>query len=533
MTRYHLGLDCSTQSLTAVIVDAARGAIVHRASVNFDADLPRHGTRQGVLREDDSTVVHAPPLMWVEALELLLARMKSDGAPFAEVGAVSGSGQQHGSVYLNGSAASTLAALDPARSLAKQLGGIFSRATAPVWMDSSTSRECEEIARALGGQDVVVESTGSAACERFTGPQIRKFRKTSPAEYEATTRIALVSSFMASVLAGRIAPIDSGDGAGMNLMDIRALQWNDAALDATAPDLARRLPPIVPPTTIVGPISRWFAERFGFRDDARVVAWTGDNPSSAVGLSLIEPGMAAVSLGTSDTYFGTMSACRTDPRGEGHVFPMPAGGYMSLLCFKNGSLARERIRDAHGLDWNGFSAALASIPPGNNGAIMLPYFEPEIVPKVFHAGVRRFGLSEGDAAANCRAVVEAQMISMRIHSAWMGVRPTSIRATGGASVNREILQVMADVLRCPVHRCAVTDGAALGAALRAAHADLAADGSAPSWRNLVAPFVHPASDHRVDPRAETGNVYDDMAARYATIERESATDPASDSISAR
>ena len=104
---------------------------------------------------------------------------------------------------------------------------------------------------------------------------------------------------------------------------------------------------------------------------------------------------------------------------------------MTLICFKNGSLAREAVRKSHGLDWDGFSHALQSTPPGNHGKIMLPYFEPEIVPKCPQS--RRtplLTLDEQDAAGNCRAVVEAQMMSMRLHSEWMGVRPSAIYVTG-------------------------------------------------------------------------------------------------------
>ena len=71
----------------------------------------------------------------------------------------------------------------------------------------------------------LAERTGSRAFERFTGPQIRKFFKRQPDAYAATDRVHLVSSFLASLLAGRHAPIDPGDGSGMNLMELASATW--------------------------------------------------------------------------------------------------------------------------------------------------------------------------------------------------------------------------------------------------------------------------------------------------------------------
>lgn len=517
MGRVFLGLDSSTQSLTAVLIDLDTRSVAGAASLSFDAALPAYGTRNGVLRSDDPRVVHAPPLMWAEALELLFAELRARGAPLAEVLAISGSGQQHGSLYLNASAEAALHALDPARPLAAQLTGVFSRAASPIWMDSSTSDECREIEAALGGPRATAEATGSAAFERFTGPQIRRYFKTDPDGYASTSRIALVSSFMASLIAGRLAPIDHGDGAGMNMMDIERRVWHSPALQATAPGLLEKLPPLAPPWQVVSPVARYWATRHGLNPAALACAWSGDNPCSVVGLGLVRPGQVAISLGTSDTYFGTMAECRTDPAGEGHVFVAPTGGYMSLICFKNGSLARERIRDMFGLDWNGFSRSLRTTAPGNDGRLMLPYFEPEIVPRVLTPGVRRFGLREDDAAGNCRAVVEAQMLSMRLHSAWMDVRPERIFATGGASRNQEILQVMADVHECPVFRFEVANSAALGAALRAAHAWHAHVGQPLEWDDVVRGFCDPVPGSEIRPRPETASVYGPLLERFAGL----------------
>src|SRR6185295_14023459 len=128
--------------------------------------------------------------------------------------------------------------------------------------------------------------------------------------------------------------------------------------------------------------------------------------------------------------------------GEGHVFGSPTGEYMTLICFKNGSLAREKVRDRYRLkNWQEFGKALGATVPGNKGGILLPWFESEIVPRVNQPGIHRFDLPEKDAGANCRAVVEAQMMSMRLHSKWMKVEPERILATGGASNDLPLLQV--------------------------------------------------------------------------------------------
>ena len=69
-------------------------------------------------------------------------------------------------------------------------------------MDSSTGAECAEITAAVGGEATLARHTGSRAFERFTGPQIRRFANARAGGYARDVRIHLVSSFMASLLAG-------------------------------------------------------------------------------------------------------------------------------------------------------------------------------------------------------------------------------------------------------------------------------------------------------------------------------------------
>ena len=516
----YLGFDSSTQSLTliAIEVEGDSRRVLYEKSLRFDESFPRYGTKNGVLPHDDPLVARSSPQMWAEALDTLMGIFaKESGIDLSRIAAISGSGQQHGSVYLNASAADTLASLDPKKPLVEQVRGMFSRQNSPIWMDSSTSEQCAEITEAVGGEGVLALLTGSRAFERFTGPQIRKYHDQDPDGYEETSRIHLVSSFMASLLAGKHAPIEPGDGAGMNLMDLARKRWAAAALQATAPDLDRKLPEIRDSSHDVGPLSPYWVKKYGFAP-ARVIAWTGDNPSSLIGVGLVRQGRMAISLGTSDTLFGFMPKPHIDPSGVGHVFGSPTGDFMSLICFKNGSLAREAIRREYAMSWAEFSKALDATAPGNSGGIILPWFEPEITPTVHEPGARRYELDPANGPANVRAVIEAQMLSTSIHSQWMGVTIDTIHATGGASRNREILRVMADVHGASVYQFEVGNSACLGAALRAYHGDTVARGQKVSWENIVQGFAEPMAESRIDPVPSRVEMYGELKRVYSACE---------------
>jgi xylulokinase len=515
----YLGLDSSTQSLSAVVLEASGGRhrVVCELSLSFDEALPHYGTTHGVLPSADPAVAQSSPVMWAEALDLILARLAAQRLDLRRLAAISGSAQQHGSVYMNGAAARELEALRPGRALPPQIVPFLSRPIAPIWMDSSTHAECREIEAAVGGADVLARHTGSRAFERFTGPQIRRFATREPAAYAATDRIHLVSSFMASLLVGHHAPVDPGDGSGMNLLDLTTGGWWTPAVHATAAGLRARLPAVAPSWAIAGRLSPYWRQRYQL-PTAKVAVWSGDNPCSLIGLGLVREGQIGISLGTSDTIFGPMRTPRVDPGGTGHVFGSPTGEFMGITVFSNGSLARERIRDRHGLSWEHFSAALETTPPGNGGALMLPWFVPEITPVVAAPAVRRQGLNEHDASMNVRAVVEAQMMALHVHSQWMGVAVDVVHVTGGAAANRQILQVMADVFGAEVHRIEVRNAAALGAALRALHADRRDDGAPLEWDALVAGLEQPPPE-RIAPRRGLRDLYAAQRRRYIEFEQ--------------
>lgn len=87
-----LGLDLSTQQLKALLI-TEKAIVVHELAVGYDRDLPRYGTTNGAIHGPGDGQVTSPVAMWVEALDLILRRMKDAGVDFARIRAVSGAGQ--------------------------------------------------------------------------------------------------------------------------------------------------------------------------------------------------------------------------------------------------------------------------------------------------------------------------------------------------------------------------------------------------------------------------------------------------------
>ena len=139
---------------------------------------------------------------------------------------------------------------------------------------------------------------------------------------------------------------------------------------------------------------------------------------------------------------------------------------------------------------------------------MLPYFMPEITPLILNAGVRRFGgLAAADAAGNVRAVAEAQAMGIYLHSVWVGKRPGRVLITAGGSGNQGLLTVMADVFGAEVQTLEVKESAALGAALRAAHAWLTQRDQPAVWQELCSTVAQAGTAQVIRPSAAASRIY--------------------------
>ncbi|KZT27923.1 actin-like ATPase domain-containing protein [Neolentinus lepideus HHB14362 ss-1] len=463
--------------------------------------------------------------MWLEALDLVMDRMKASGTDFSSIVAISGDGQQHGSVYWTPTAPSLLASLDPAQPLASLCPpfdpqapsplpveqndkSAFSLLRSPIWQDSSTTKECRALEAAVGGKQALADLTGSRAYERFTGPQIMRIRRVYPDAYANTVRISLVSSFLPSVFLQDFAPIEVSDASGMNLTNILTNKWDPTLVSiaasypnppstSTSSDLLAKLgPDPVTGASPLGTIGAWWVKRYGFSPDTLISPFTGDNPATM--LTLSQPADGILSLGTSTTFLFSIAPAPQPPARftTSHILAHPAldGGFIAMLCYKNGALERDRTRDNYaGGDWARWGAMVEEerekrerkrdeaaeylgfyfglreiIPPGVQGSFFykLPILRNPSLHSPSYGTPERIDESAFPMTLHPLSTLRTQLLSIlsRIPQILPPSAPPLNRLilTGGSSANPVIQQMAADVFGLPAY---VPDGSKEAAAV--------------------------------------------------------------------
>jgi xylulokinase len=269
--------------------------------------------------------------------------------------------------------------------------------------------------------------------------------------------------------------IDRADGSGTILFDLRARDWSPEVL--TALDIPLQwLPRTYEGSQVTGAIHAEAARLTGLMAGTPVVGGGGDQAAQAVGVGAVEPGIIALTLGTSGVVFATTGGAFIEPEGRLHAFCHSVPGrwhLMGVMLSAAGSLRWYRDTFAPGKDYDALLGPANEVSIGSEGLLFLPYLTGERTP---HPDPLARGCFAGitirhSMAHFSRAILEGVAFGLRdsfelIKAAGLS-HIRQVRVSGGGARSMLWRQILADVFQTELVTVNTTEGAAYGSALLA------------------------------------------------------------------
>ncbi|MGK3939107.1 xylulokinase [Streptomyces canus] len=418
-----VGVDTSTQSTKALVVDAATGQVVARGQAP-------HTVSTGAGRESD-------PRQWWDALSEAL-RQCGDAA--REAAAVSIGGQQHGLVTLDAQG-------EPVR-------------PAMLWNDVRSAPQAQRLIEELGGPKAWAERTGSVPGASFTVTKWAWLAEHEPEALRATKAVRLPHDYLTERLTG-VGTTDRGDVSGTGWWGSATESYDSEILAHVGLDPAL-LPRVVRPGEVAGTVRD--GHDLPFSKGTLVAPGTGDNAAAALGLGL-RPGTPVMSLGTSGTVYAVSERRPTDPTGTVAGFADARGDWLPLACTLNCTLAVDRVAALLNLDREAVEPV--------SGVTLLPYLDGERTPNLPNASGLLHGLRHDTTGgqllqAAYDGAVQALLGALDLVLDEDADRSTPLLLIGGGAQGTAWQQTVRRLSGRPVQVPEAKELVALGAAAQAA-----------------------------------------------------------------
>ncbi|WP_341923744.1 xylulokinase [Nocardioides psychrotolerans] len=426
-----LGVDSSTQSTKAVLVDATDGTVVAQRSAPHPS-----GTA-------------VDPRAWLTAFD-----EATDGL-LERADAVAVAGQQHGMVALDADGEPVHDAL--------------------LWNDTRSAGAAQDLIAEMGGPDACASALGSVLVASFTVTKLRWLRDHEPSAAARVAEVLLPHDYVSrhACAPGADAFTDRGDASGTGYFATAEGAWRHDLLAAALGHEAT-LPRVVAPGAVAGRTA----------SGQVVAAGTGDNMGAALGLGL-GPGDVLVSVGTSGVASCISDTSVADGTGTVTGFADAQGGYLPMVTTMNAARILDHQARWLGVDLATLSDLALASEPGAGGVTFLPYYGGERTPNRPDAVGTWTGLTDATTREDlARAAFEALLCSLADAvdhlAAATGDEPQRIWMVGGATRSPALQALAPAVLGRPVTLPPPGEYVALGAARQAAWA-LAGTPAPPTW----------------------------------------------------
>lgn len=441
-----LGIDIGTSSVKALLLERETGRTLATLTREYPVNQPQPGYAE-----------QNPDDWWDAVVHTVRGVAAQAGIASDSIAGIGLSGQMHGFVPLDSSHQPVHPAI--------------------IWADTRSKPQVDDLLARIDTATMAQHAPGPPAAG-FMGPTLMWLAQHQPDILARTATVLLPKDYVRLRLTGTTGT-DPSDAAATWLFDVKTGDWSPQLAEWCGVD-RRLLPPVMPSGDVAGTITGEAAEALGIPTGTPVVTGCADQCAQALGYGLTEPGTALVTIGTGGQVFMALTDPQIDPQMRFYTFnhALPGRWYAAaaILC---AGLSLRWLRDVLGFRdrpdaYAHLSQLAASVPPGADGLIFLPYLAGERTPHMdpLASGVFLGLRLHHQAGHMARAVMEGVTFTLReclslVEALHTGPNPLRIIASGGATASPVWRQIQADIFDHPLHIANGENHACVGAALLA------------------------------------------------------------------
>lgn len=350
-------------------------------------------------------------------------------------------------------------------------------------------------------------------------------KKYQPDVWAKTHKFLFLSGYLTYCLTGRL--VDSvGCQVGYIPFDYKKKDWAASwnwKWEATQvePDM---LPDLIPPSGVLGQITRQAAVDTGIPEGLPLIAAAADKACEVIGAGCLESHIGCLSYGTSATintthykYIEAIPLIPPYPSAVPDAYSLEIQiyrGYWMVSWFKEQfAQLEQQIAEERGVEVESLiEDLLHDVPPGSMGLTLQPYWSPGI--KVPGPEAKGAVIGFGDVHNRghlYRAILEGLAYALREgkerQEKRSGVKIKELRVSGGGSQSNTAMQLTADIFGLPTARPHIYETSGLGAAIDAA----VGLKLYPDFKKAVAEMTHIGD--RFEPNLKTHRIYNQLYKR--------------------
>lgn len=393
-----------------------------------------------------------------------------------------------------------------------------------TWADNRSAAWTKRLKEEMGGHAIYLR-TGTPIHPMSPITKLLWLRHDEPDVFARAAKFISIKEYIFVKLFG-VYIVDHSIASATGMLNLEKLDWDDEAL-RIAGITTDRLSALVPTTHVQRGLRGEYAAAMGLHVDTPFVVGASDGPLSNLGVGAVDPGVVAVTIGTSGAIRTLVDKPVTDPQGRYFCYALTEQKWVIGGPVNNGGIIFRWLRDELaaaevetakrlGIDpYDMLTRIMEGVRPGSDGLIFHPYLTGERAP-LWNPDARGsfFGLTLHHRKEHMmRAVLEG--INYNLYSVLAALeetigKPVRIHATGGFARSALWRQMMADVLGQEVIIPESFESSCLGAVVLG----LVATGRADSL-NIVSQMT--GSNYSHTPNKEAAAQYRELLPIYMRL----------------